>query len=108
MFFDESLTDIVHAQAPYSSRGRRDTTIRTDGIYRSGGTSLLVPLSGSGSGYAGNLLRGSAGVTVSYRAPRMAARVSRSMSFRLIDSRLSWAFLPRARPISSLTRPFSK
>ena len=34
--------------------------------------------------------------------------VSRSMSLRLIDSRLSWAFLPRARPISTLTRPFLK
>ena len=31
--------------------------------------------------------------------------VSRSMSLRLIDSRLSWDFLPRARPISSFTRP---
>lgn len=53
MFFDESLTDLVHAQAPYSSKGRRDTTLTTDGIYRGGGTSLLVPLSASGSGYAG-------------------------------------------------------
>ena len=41
-------------------------------------------------------------------ASRTAWRVSRSMSLRLIDSRLSWAFLPRARPISSLTRPFLK
>jgi len=28
------------------------------------------------------------------------------MSLRFIASRLSWAFLPRARPISSFTRPF--
>jgi protocatechuate 3,4-dioxygenase beta subunit len=53
MFFDESLTDVVHAQAPYNSKGRRNTTLATDGIYQSGGTSLLVPLSGSGGGYAG-------------------------------------------------------
>ena len=58
MFFDESLTDIVHAQAPYSSKGRRNTALATDGIYQSGGTSLLVPLSGSGDGYAGTFYVG--------------------------------------------------
>jgi len=55
MFFDEALTDIVHAQAPYNAKGRRDTTLASDGIYRAGGTSLLVPLSAAGSGYAGTL-----------------------------------------------------
>lgn len=55
MFFDEVLTDVVHAQSPYSGKGRRDTTLSSDGIYRSGGSSLLVPLSASGSGYAGTL-----------------------------------------------------
>jgi len=55
MFFDEALTDLVHAQAPYNTKGRRDTTLTTDGIYRSGGSSLLVPLSASGAGYAGTL-----------------------------------------------------
>ena len=53
MFFDESLTDTVHAQAPYSIRGRRDTTNSSDGIFRDGGTSLLLPLSASAGGYAG-------------------------------------------------------
>jgi protocatechuate 3,4-dioxygenase beta subunit len=55
MFFDESLTDVVHAQAPYNTRGRRDTTLTTDGIYRSGGTSVLVPLTAAGNGYAGTM-----------------------------------------------------
>jgi hypothetical protein len=55
MFFDEALTDLVHAQAPSSSKGRRDTTLAADGIYRSGGSSLLVPLSAGGGGYAGTL-----------------------------------------------------
>lgn len=54
MFFDESLTDIVHAQAPYSSKGRRDTTNSRDGIFQGGGSQLLLPLSASGGGYAGN------------------------------------------------------
>lgn len=53
MFFDEALTDVVYAQMPYSSRGRRDTTNSRDGIYQGGGSQVLLPLSASGSGYAG-------------------------------------------------------
>jgi len=57
-FFDEALTDQVHAQAPYSQKGRRDTLITADGIFRSGGTTLLVPLAASGGGYAGRMYVG--------------------------------------------------
>jgi protocatechuate 3,4-dioxygenase beta subunit len=53
VFFDEALTDAVHAQAPYSSKRRRDTLVTTDSIYRSGGPVLLAPLSPAGGGYAG-------------------------------------------------------
>ena len=53
VFFDEALTDAVHAQAPYNSKGRRDTLLTTDGIYRGGGPVLLAPLSPAGGGYAG-------------------------------------------------------
>lgn len=53
MFFDESLNDQVFAQAPYNTRGRRDTTNATDGIYQSGGAQLVVPLTASGGGYGG-------------------------------------------------------
>ncbi len=53
MFFEESLTDTVHAQAPYSSKGRRDTTNASDGIYQGGGSQLLFPLTASGGGYSG-------------------------------------------------------
>jgi protocatechuate 3,4-dioxygenase beta subunit len=53
MFFDEALTDLVHAQAPYSAKGRRDTLVTSDGIYRGGGPVLLAPLSPAGGGYAG-------------------------------------------------------
>jgi hypothetical protein len=53
MFFDESLTDIVHAQAPYNSKGRRDTTNTSDGVYQGDGAQLLFPLTASGGGYSG-------------------------------------------------------
>ena len=58
LFFDEALTDQVHARSPYSQKGRRDTLITTDGIFRSGGTSLLVPLAASAGGYAGTMYVG--------------------------------------------------
>jgi hypothetical protein len=48
----------VHAQSPYDQKGRRDTLITTDGIFRSGGTSLLVPLAASGGSYSGTLYVG--------------------------------------------------
>ncbi len=53
VFFDEALTDLVHAQAPYSQKGRRDTLNSADGIYRGGGAVLVAPLAASGAGYAG-------------------------------------------------------
>jgi protocatechuate 3,4-dioxygenase beta subunit len=53
LYFDDSLTDQVHAQQPYASKGRRDTTNSRDGIYQSsGGSQLLLNLSKSGQGYA--------------------------------------------------------
>jgi protocatechuate 3,4-dioxygenase beta subunit len=53
IFFDEALTDRVHAESPYNTKGRRDTLITTDGIYRGGGPVLLAPFSPAGGGYAG-------------------------------------------------------
>jgi protocatechuate 3,4-dioxygenase beta subunit len=56
-FFDESLTDKVHALSPYNTKGRRDTINTTDGIYNSlsaaAKTALTLQASASGSGYAG-------------------------------------------------------
>jgi hypothetical protein len=51
LFFDESVTDAVHAQAPYNSKGRRNTTNASDGIYQGGGSQLLLPLVAEGAGY---------------------------------------------------------
>lgn len=56
-FFDETLTDAVHALAPYSSKGRRNVVNTSDGIYNglsaAQKTALTLQTSAAGSGYAG-------------------------------------------------------
>lgn len=51
--FDEAITDQVHAQTPYSQKGRRDTTNQTDGIFARGGNDLMLGLSKDAEGYTG-------------------------------------------------------
>lgn len=51
LYFDDALTDHVHAQAPYASKGKRDTPNSRDGIYASGGDQLLLTPTKSGDGY---------------------------------------------------------
>ena len=53
LFFDEAITDQVHAQAPYAQKGRRDTTNSSDGIFARGGNDLMLGLSKDAEGYAG-------------------------------------------------------
>ncbi|HEX9387444.1 MAG TPA: intradiol ring-cleavage dioxygenase [Anaerolineales bacterium] len=45
-FFDDTLTDQVHALEPYASKGQRDTRNATDNIYNGGGDQLLLNLEG--------------------------------------------------------------
>jgi protocatechuate 3,4-dioxygenase beta subunit len=52
LYFDDALTDTVHAQAPYNNRGRRDTTNARDGLFANGGSQLLLSPTPEGSGYA--------------------------------------------------------
>jgi protocatechuate 3,4-dioxygenase beta subunit len=52
LYFDDSLTDRIHARAPYSARGRRSTLNRNDDVFRSGGDRLLVVPRESGGSYA--------------------------------------------------------
>jgi protocatechuate 3,4-dioxygenase beta subunit len=58
-FFDETLTDAVHALSPYSSRGRRNQLNGTDGIFNSLSSTeraaLTMQATASGSGYSGNI-----------------------------------------------------
>jgi protocatechuate 3,4-dioxygenase beta subunit len=52
LYFDEAITDAVHANAPYNSKGRRNTLNAADRTYRSGGPQLTMPLIRQGGGYA--------------------------------------------------------
>lgn len=51
-FFDENVTDQVHAQAPYASKGQRTLKNEGDNIYTSGGSQLVLNTVKSGDGYA--------------------------------------------------------
>lgn len=53
LYFDDTLTDQVFAQAPYDSRGERDTRNADDGIYENGGDQMLLAVTPDGAGYAG-------------------------------------------------------
>ena len=52
LFFDDSLTDQVFAQAPYNSRGERSLRNDSDGIYSQGGGQTLLAVSPTDTGYA--------------------------------------------------------
>jgi protocatechuate 3,4-dioxygenase beta subunit len=51
LYFDESLTDQVHTQAPYNGKGRRNTLNTQDGIFQGGGSQLVLAAAPEGSGY---------------------------------------------------------
>lgn len=43
-FFDDALTDRIHAQPPYDRKGPRDTRNTEDGVFRQGGSQLVLPV----------------------------------------------------------------
>lgn len=51
LFFDEAMTDVVHALEPYASKGVRTLLNEGDGIYRQGGPQLLLDVQKGGPGY---------------------------------------------------------
>ena len=51
-FFDDSLSDQVFTQAPYNTKGQRDTLNANDGIYSGGGDQMLLTLTEANGGYA--------------------------------------------------------
>ncbi len=66
LFFDDAVSDVVYANAPYNTRGTRNTRNNNDGIYRGAASSPLVMLSYADSGgYFGEVVLGLAGVPLS-------------------------------------------
>lgn len=51
-YFDDAITDRVHALAPYVQKGQRTLRNDRDGIFRQGGSQLILPLVEEGEGYA--------------------------------------------------------
>lgn len=52
LYFDDALTDRIHAQSPYPATERR-TRNQQDGLFQWGGNQLLLALSESAAGYRG-------------------------------------------------------
>lgn len=50
VFFDEALTDRVHARPPYAAKGRRDTRNENDRFFREGGEQLVLASMPRGDG----------------------------------------------------------
>jgi len=53
LYFDDALTDQVHAQAPYAAKGQRTQTNDRDGIFGSDGEQLMLQLTKDAQGYVG-------------------------------------------------------
>ena len=51
LYFDDPLTDQVHAQPPYAARGVRRTRNSNDGIFRRTGDQLMLAISPGSEGY---------------------------------------------------------
>jgi protocatechuate 3,4-dioxygenase beta subunit len=54
LYFDDAITDVVHANPPYAGRASRAMRNADDFIFRDGGRQLLVPLVRDAQGYRGS------------------------------------------------------
>jgi hypothetical protein len=52
LYFDDTITDRVQAHPLYAGRGLRPLQNAGDGLFREGGSQLLLALVESGQGYA--------------------------------------------------------
>lgn len=53
LYFEDAITDRVHAQKPYNARGQRTVQNNRDGIFQQGGDRLMLQLSQVENGYRG-------------------------------------------------------
>jgi protocatechuate 3,4-dioxygenase beta subunit len=51
LYFDDAITDKVHAQSPYAAKGQRTLKNAGDDIFKGGGNDLVLTLSEAGQGY---------------------------------------------------------
>jgi protocatechuate 3,4-dioxygenase beta subunit len=51
LYFDDSITDQVHAREPYAAKGQRTLKNDGDGIFQNGGSQLMPQLAEEGEGY---------------------------------------------------------
>jgi protocatechuate 3,4-dioxygenase beta subunit len=65
LYFDDSITDMVHSQAPYSTKGARNTRNSRDGIFSNGGSQLMLDLTRDSQGYIGTFDVALEGITQS-------------------------------------------
>jgi protocatechuate 3,4-dioxygenase beta subunit len=57
-YFDERLTDRVHARSPYSTHTGQRVRNENDGIFRNGGAQLILPVEEARSGYTAHFTVG--------------------------------------------------
>ncbi len=53
LYFDDALTDRVHAREPYARMGQRTVRNDGDGIFRRNGSQLMLDVAEAGDGYQG-------------------------------------------------------
>lgn len=53
LYFNDSLTDKIHAQPPYTAKGQRTLKNDQDGIFQDGGKQLMIQLTKEARGYLG-------------------------------------------------------
>jgi protocatechuate 3,4-dioxygenase beta subunit len=58
LYFDDRLTDRVHASPPYLERGTRRVRNSRDGIFRDGGRQLMLTPTADGDGYSASFAVG--------------------------------------------------
>ncbi len=51
LFFDDAFTDQIFTRQPYAARGQRTARNASDGIYGQDGSTLVLDVAASGSGY---------------------------------------------------------
>ena len=54
LYFDDAISDRVYARRPYAARGARAVRNERDGLFRDGGSRLMLQLAETGQGYAAN------------------------------------------------------